>query len=681
MTDGEKAKTENTAEAYATVGIQAQHVHNSNVYQVLPDTPPHKKYEIGVHYLTDGVPGKARDLIADAIAGGFEDGEVRFHWVLAMLSKRAYRDLPAGDREQLNQLPHFLHRYSESAWKQALVAIDELLKRLHSTGAEPGPALEAISALPLEQRELIDRHLDLMLTGSAKDKRWADTRAAAKKEQHRGNRVNRAWAYFEPDPIEARARKPAEVSTTPSDLVWVIASTVPFLVSAAYLGWIVLASATPMPVVAYVLALGAEGVCFLSGLAWSYRERQLRARERTHSGRRGAEPSSDAWFAHLVHQRITYHFALAAAEKSDIKGWLAATKGIRAALRDEIVELYGESRISVGRVEWLIKYLVGDLIRRWKADTLREYRKQWRVPTVTKLSLVLSVTVLVPAVVEVAVTAADVDPVRGTAAVFVLLVCGRAAVAGWSGVLLERRRFADDSMEYNLVLDARVAEHERWRRKIEKNLPNESEMERWLNSDKTMLLDKALRYHKLAWRDVIVHAVLQTPGRSYRRARTSGLPWRYSRYDMRLFLITQDGVREYRAECDFERVRTTRTERHNFRFDAVSSVGVVTTDDLSYRLKLILTNGKAQKIRVTDVARPEPDVDENAPDVDENPEAFSELNLDAAGFLPTLHILEGIAAEGKGWLQRDADGRGRPPVPEEVRDFDPVPELLLPSRT
>jgi hypothetical protein len=126
----------------------------------------------------------------------------------------------------------------------------------------------------------------------------------------------------------------------------------------------------------------------------------------------------------------------------------------------------------------------------------------------------------------------------------------------------------------------------------------------------------------------------------------SGCPWRYSRYDMRLFLITQDGVREYRVDFDFEHVAITRNERNNFRFDAVSSVGVITTNELSYTLKLTLSNGPASTILVTDAAT-------SQPDVDENPERFSEINLDAAGFKPTLHILEGIAAEGRVWIQRD----------------------------
>jgi hypothetical protein len=113
---------------------------------------------------------------------------------------------------------------------------------------------------------------------------------------------------------------------------------------------------------------------------------------------------------------------------------------------------------------------------------------------------------------------------------------------------------------------------------------------------------------------------------------------------MRLFLITQDGVREISAELDFERAEFNGQERNNFRFDAVSSVHVIQTGDFEYTLGLTLTNGPTRKIRVTD---PEG----YQPDPSESPDAFSKINLDAAGFAHTLHILEGIAAEGKGWIK------------------------------
>jgi hypothetical protein len=40
------------------------------------------------------------------------------------------------------------------------------------------------------------------------------------------------------------------------------------------------------------------------------------------------------------------------------------------------------------------------------------------------------------------------------------------------------------------------------------------------------------------------------------------------------------------------------------------------------------------------------------PQQGESPGAVSEVSLDAAGLPHTLHVLEGIAAEGKGWVEQ-----------------------------
>ncbi|GAA3757218.1 hypothetical protein [Salinactinospora qingdaonensis] len=170
-------------------------------------------------------------------------------------------------------------------------------------------------------------------------------------------------------------------------------------------------------------------------------------------------------------------------------------------------------------------------------------------------------------------------------------------------------------------------------------------MEAWLNCDKTIIIDKALRRYRLAWHDILAHAVLQTPARPCKRARLMRGPWRYSRYDIRVFLITTEGVREVSIELDFENATFKSQERNNFRFEAVSSVHLSETDEFSYTLNLTLMNGPVKEIAVT---KPEPQ-DHNS---DETPSELSEINLDAAGFAHTRHILEGIAAEGKTWIDR-----------------------------
>jgi len=230
-------------------------------------------------------------------------------------------------------------------------------------------------------------------------------------------------------------------------------------------------------------------------------------------------------------------------------------------------------------------------------------------------------------------------------ATLVALASGRAATLRWVPIINEQRWYTEDFREYERISKDRRTEYKRWKERLASTCPSEDEMETWLNCDKTLFLDEALRGYRLEWRDIIAYVFLQTPAKSYKRARVRGGPWRYSKYDIRLFLITQDGVREISTELDFERAAFNGQERNNFRFDAVSSVHVTKTGDLGYTLGLTLTNGPTRKIRVTD-----PEGYQS--DSSESPDAFSKINLDTAGFEPTLHILEGIAAEGKGWIDR-----------------------------
>lgn len=170
-----EAGTKNTAERGSQVGIQAETVRDSTVYIVNHDASPQQKYEVGVRYLEGGMPSKARELIHEAIVHDYDSGKVRFHWALAMLSKRSYRDLNAEDRERLARLSDLLPTYDDDEWKRALAAICLLLDRLEDSGSDPGPALKELTALPPLQHDLIVRHLDLVLDGVIKESLWATT--------------------------------------------------------------------------------------------------------------------------------------------------------------------------------------------------------------------------------------------------------------------------------------------------------------------------------------------------------------------------------------------------------------------------------------------------------------------------------------------------------------------------
>ncbi|UYM23876.1 MULTISPECIES: hypothetical protein [unclassified Streptomyces] len=85
----------------STIGIQAETVHNSNVYFVHHDASPQEKFRVGVQLLEDGIPSRAREMISDAIAHGYHHAEVRFPWVLAMLSGRTRNVAGRAMRERL----------------------------------------------------------------------------------------------------------------------------------------------------------------------------------------------------------------------------------------------------------------------------------------------------------------------------------------------------------------------------------------------------------------------------------------------------------------------------------------------------------------------------------------------------------------------------------------------------
>ena len=169
-------------------------------------------------------------------------------------------------------------------------------------------------------------------------------------------------------------------------------------------------------------------------------------------------------------------------------------------------------------------------------------------------------------------------------------------------------------------------------------------MERWLDCDRTLFLDESLRSCRLTWPEIVSHAFLQTPVRSSGRARVRDGPWRYGAYHLRLFLVTDDGVREFATVLDFRQARYNGRERHNFRFDAVASVQVAVDRRSGHSLELTLVNGPARTFQL---------IDDPNPDSIDGLAELTQPDLDATGFAHTFSLLEGIAAEGRNWIVHD----------------------------
>ncbi|RAJ66681.1 hypothetical protein K378_02853 [Streptomyces sp. Amel2xB2] len=664
MTEG-FASTHNDAHD-SFVGVQASDIHNSTINIVPPDASPQQKYEVGVRCLEEGLPGRARELIWDAITHNYDGPEVRFHWVLAMLSKRAHHDLSAEERRQLDRTRDVVQRYAgDAVWIPGLQVVFDLLALPGKADSETAAVLKRLRDLAPIQRDLIVHHLDFVLTSRTRATLWAEICELANAGQYSGDRSQRVRYYFEPDPIGARTRPPEQCTAfryRPRLAAW----TGLFVVAAGFLG-ISAVIAEPLTAIGeLVVALGTGFLATRFGQRWWHNEHRLQAKEQelrqepdqdparppssSPASADGGTPAVDG-FTGRVRKSFERYFSNYAPRGFDRSEWLAHTAGIRAVLAAEVAFLYRESRISVERVNWLIRYLARDARDRHNDGTLFAHRQQYRTPVTTKLACVLALAVL--GVISLAVTAtATTGSTNGLQALSVFTAffgaveSGRRAASVWLGMRSEEQRFAEETQEYHRRMYAREMEFQRWQERLEAIRPSDAEMEAWLSHDKVLFTADVLRHYQLTWYDIIAHTILTTPAGSYRRARRRGGPWRYSRYTLRLFLATRDGIREISTEVDFTHATRPGEQRTNYRFDALSSVQVTENDRVGYEMALLLSNGPARTIRIKDA-------DSHQLEPCENARELSEINLDAAGFAHTFRLLEGIAADGKSWIERN----------------------------
>ncbi|WP_367044601.1 hypothetical protein [Streptomyces sp. Je 1-332] len=637
----------NSAAYDSTVGIQAETVHNSSVYFVHPDASPQEKYRVGVRLLEDGIPSRAREMITDAIAHGYDSAEVRFHWALAVLSARTYDDLSAEEVQRLHYSSGLVQTFAEDEWKEALRVTFGLLTVLSTAHGETGPVLKQLQDLPLRQHNAILRHLDLMLTGGLKDDLWAETCERARAGRFGNDRSRRVWAYFAPAPIGARAVQPHPSTAAAAEAALPV-RTVLFIISSVLLWCLALISDAAEATVELLVALSAGLTAARFGDRWCQEPRlHLTAGARiphTYS------PSSDEdGFTKRVRHSFDHYFSVRTPHEFTPDAWLAHTAQVRNSLAAEIADLYRESRVGVDRVTWLIRYLAEDARNRHNNGTLFEDHRHSRTPVKTKAVTVVALAVLGVTALTAFETAVSGAPSPRSLWAFLAMLgaawSGHATASLWLQVRREEHRLARETLKYREQLTARQAAHQRWQSLLDTTRPSEQQMETWLACDKTSFVDEALRHHRLTWRDLITHTILVSPAPSYKRGRVRRGPWRYSHYVFRLFLFTQDGIREMSSEFSFSDATRKNEQRSNYRFDALSSVQVAENVDGGYDLELVLTNGPARKIRVKDA-----DAHQLAPD--ENSREISEINLSAAGSTHTFRLLEGIAADGKGWIER-----------------------------
>ncbi|MFI6497439.1 hypothetical protein [Nonomuraea typhae] len=632
----------NVAEDTATVGVQAETVHGDvTVYQIPADPTPEQRFAGGVHRLLGGMADEAREPIKQAVADGYVTGRSCFYLILALLSGRTLQQLSKDDLHLLHDVRGKLTE-PPSRWTGAIKVVNRILTALEKEDADADSVDDELRGLDADLREEVQRHLEIFLNGPVQAKIWARVFDTAKEERLANERLERAWKFFHADPAGPRVRRARPVTITAGSWFLTIASTVLAAGSLAYLA----ALAWQEALLALLLCGAGAWVFAHHAAIWRFRTQRRWATDWAYDPARSRPaPVVDRGFVNKLDQQFRRYFRRYLPTGADRERWLTETAGIRRALRDEVAELYRESRIPADRVIWLIRHLVREVRDRWQEGTLWAYREQLRVPLSVKAPCVLGAAALAAGAGMLAWNAVQVNPFAAVLALILASAGGWFSGFGWIGVAAERKRYRADKEVADRQRADRQRDFERWTAKLT-GKPDDQEMAHWLECDRKALMEKAMRHYKLEAKDVITHAFIEAPAFPCKRAGVPDGPWRYSRYTLLVFLLTADGVRQMSAVLDFEKAGFHGQRRYNYRYDQVGAVHVNQADDGYLTFELTLVNGKAITL---EISGPDPDADE--PEEDER--TVTQVTLDTAGLGNTLHVLEGIAAEGKEWIAQE----------------------------
>ncbi|NAS21885.1 hypothetical protein GT755_09330 [Herbidospora sp. NEAU-GS84] len=407
----------------------------------------------------------------------------------------------------------------------------------------------------------------MFLNGPILDGLWARAFDSANENRYENDRLGRAWKFFHPDPAGPRARHPVPPRVTFGDRARLCACAA---FGAGSLGWLaVLAWPGNGPSVIIGLLLFATGarLAVRNGLEWHYRvTRRWRGRPEWRSlSYRPAPPPKG--FADKVDQKFDYYFGKYVPANTAREVWLSQTEGVRHDLRDEIVEIYREDKVTADQVAWLIRHMVKDVQKRWLDGTLSDRHKVPHVPRTIKVPVYAGIAVLLASTGIMTWSALDGYAAISPLITFALLLGGWGAAGRWSHIRSEHRRFETDEQERAVVLAERLIAFEKWREGLA-DRPQDVEMAGWLDHDRKALMARAMTRYKLTARDIVAHAFIERPAKGYKRGRVKNGPRRFSCYRIQVILLTREGVRQMAMTLDFlttdirpGRVSATSTRR------------------------------------------------------------------------------------------------------------------------
>ncbi|MEU8794619.1 hypothetical protein [Streptomyces sp. NPDC048643] len=674
-----------------------------------PHATPQENFEAGVRDLTSHNRLSALRLLDKAFSAG-RTSERAYYLMLAVLSDQPYELLGPKDMERLHQAAAFAtdggRSQSQESPEHYGTAIHVILQLLVLVSKGSGASEEgegvfsfraAVEALPEARRSEFMRHLQMIMSGAIRDRLDAADAALVREKRRANARETRAPKFFLPDPVEPKQRIAVPAGLTTTDQVALAAAAV-----LGVLGYVLALSVLFQGRVATALFV-TFSCCGGGALAvWYGMERRwLSDRLTEEDGRHfpagsgpqqwgqlaqyGAVPFNVAvvpgayriaWphqqfekFHTDVTKIISTVFALQPYSGEDPSAWNQHSAGVRMTLANELTIAYGGTHNTVG-LEWLVLMHAQEAVYAWRNGTLFDYRRRLRVPVHISLAFWAGIICFGIGALTGAVDLLMIDAGAGLGAALLLAGAGVLTFKAGYAVFAKRRTHAADLRSFGSRYATELQVWRQWRDFLS-DRPTDNEMAQWLDYDLRALRRESLEHYGLTHYDVRTYLFVTEAAPGCIRARARCGPPRYSSYIIRLFLLTEGGVRQHEWTMDFGTAQHSKEDRTTFRYDAIGSVAVtqvgirglgdrrrvvpLDTDTvtsgvrpqdeviLSQALRLSLLNSETIHIVV-----------ENFHDflgrIKEDPQYLYQLALDSSGVSTALRILESVAAEGRGWF-------------------------------
>ncbi|MET9626972.1 hypothetical protein ABZX92_05870 [Lentzea sp. NPDC006480] len=683
----------NEGDVETQVGVNNGVIHQTSIYNNNTGEPPETKFENALTYLRGGQPREAEGLLEQVRQAGLVSARFYYYFVLTILSDRTLNELPP---REFNKIVSALAAASvlpeePGGYREALRVIERLMTYIERQDRAAEPSDEELDGaaadfrdLPQARQDEIARHLDMILDGAVQDELDASIAAIASRRRMDNRRENRVWLYFQPDPAPPLLAVPDKQKIDFRNWAMFVLGGL-----AALWGLVeVIGFATgPTPVesaaalwISLLLVLGGGFLFVWFRIQAKSSDLHRGVREARFQGRHDGPPRHvPAWKVEDITWKVQAKFADERPPKRtnnryqnnghddpNRPDWDRDTAGLTQSMIDWFVRIYGPTKTTPAGLTWLIGWHVRRVKDDWEAGRLTDFRKELRTPWYAKALGPIGV------VLVVLLTLSLVG--QGAAGPAVLL--GAGIIVGGIGaiqVLSLLRVRAKLRAEYAALLHEEEQAYQGWLDLL-RDRPLDDEIAYWLRFDVLHLKSRAMRRTQLSSKDIICHVELTEGAPGALRARDKMAPVRYSKYLVKVFLLTDGGVHETEYELDFFTGNVRDPLDTSFRYDAVASARLAEVsvqfagnrrhialldNSVQYghefvfqqSLRLSLLDGQVIDVLVEDF--------KGMTDDSEDTTKLREIAQAASGVQSALHILQAVAREGREWIQRQRDRRRR----------------------